>query len=302
MSGRIAGEQGRPKDAVASFERAVALFDKAMPATRDRLAETHVHLASMLWNLDRFEEGVLHGRRAIQLWEQAAGAWHPRLVEPLNLLALVAKDRGDRNAAIAQWERAIAIRDRVDEPGDMWRGALRYNLAMVLSDAGRHDEAIAGARECVAIYDGVFGQKSAWYGWALAGLGDMLVRGARLDEGEAALLRAQAILATATPEATRQGGLGDLVHGLVELHLHAGRPRRARALVPDLLAKAGSAGGDAAHVAFLAARVLWEGDGSRQEARRLAQSARHGYAAFGDAFATERAQVDEWLATHPSAR
>src|SRR6202023_3977361 len=63
--------------------------------------DAHIHLASVLQDMDRLPEALAHAERAVTLRPDSAGARHN--------LGNILRNRGRRNDAIAQYETALRI-------------------------------------------------------------------------------------------------------------------------------------------------------------------------------------------------
>lgn len=123
---QVARQRGDHEAALALFRQAAALD----PDQAWRLLEIEAELRA----LGRLDEAQTVCLNAI--------ARNPRLAQAFRGLALVARQRGDRYAALEHFRAAAAL-----EPENLW---LAYDVASQLLDLDRFDEAEAGFRAVLA--------------------------------------------------------------------------------------------------------------------------------------------------------
>jgi tetratricopeptide (TPR) repeat protein len=118
-------EAGRPRQAVLFFER-------AFETVRQRGADAHYAFALALHMCGQRQEAVPHYRQALAL--------DPDFAEARNNLAVILRELGRVEEAVAAMERAVAT----DDPQQM------MNLANLRVDEGRYDEAEVLYRRALA--------------------------------------------------------------------------------------------------------------------------------------------------------
>ena len=111
-------EAGRTDDAIAEFERAVAIEPQA--------ADQHYELAVILLKANRLDAAAAHFHRAIEL--------KPDDAENYNGLGAIAYARGADNEAIRLFQQSVRARDNA---------LAHYNLGRTLARAQRLDDAVA---------------------------------------------------------------------------------------------------------------------------------------------------------------
>jgi len=286
--GELLRLSGRPKDAIAAAERALAIdrrnasacnnrgiaeydlgdFEAAERSYRraialsPRYAEAYSNLGNVLRAAKRLDEAVAAYRHALRI--------EPRFADAHNNLGTTLRDTG----AIAEAERSYlaALALRPDDP------AILANLALALRDLARLDEAEAILRRALAI--------DPRGGRALVNLALVLLDRDRVEEAEAAARSALA----ARPEDP------EVLNALGRVLARQGRPeeaigfyRRALALAPDLA--------DAHNNLGIALIELGELDAAREALRRaVSLDRRHAGAYMNLAEAEKLAPGDPDLA------
>ena len=149
-------------------ERAIGYFERALRLRPDAV-ELHNNLGSALQDLGRLDEAVASYREALAL--------QPDAVEIHDNLAGALRSQGELAAAVACYERAIALRpDRIES---------QIGLGVVLRDQGQLGEAVARYERALAL--------APDHPETLDNLGIVLVDLGRLEEAVAHHERALAV-------------------------------------------------------------------------------------------------------------
>jgi predicted O-linked N-acetylglucosamine transferase (SPINDLY family) len=163
-------------EAIAGFQRAIALQGDAAQVQVQVQAQTHANLAGALWGKGRLDEAIAAARRAIAL--------DPDCADACNNLGNALKDQRRFDEAIAALERAVAIRPDF---------ALAWNnLGCTLLERGEPDAAATALGRAIAL--------APEMAEAHSNLGNALKEMGRLDEAVACYRKALALrpgLATA---------------------------------------------------------------------------------------------------------
>jgi tetratricopeptide (TPR) repeat protein len=133
---------------VGSFEKAVDAAIRGFGPQHDSVADFSNNLAMVLVTLGRLDEAEVHVQRALAI--RARDAEHPGIAASTLIVARIAEARGDLGAAIAGYDRALALfrRTRGDRHHDVMDALERAGLARV-----RHGDAAAGRALLVEALD-----------------------------------------------------------------------------------------------------------------------------------------------------
>jgi eukaryotic-like serine/threonine-protein kinase len=160
--------RGAAADAEALFDEAIAFADRTGTAT-SQVAVVHYNRAELLADLGRCGDALAGYRRAIDVFEASRGPDTPSLVYPLAGAGACLSRGGDHAAAIAAFDRALAI----DAPAgvDGLKLILRYRRGRSLAES-RRDVAggvaeVRAARRAIAERSGadgsaLVGEIDAW--------------------------------------------------------------------------------------------------------------------------------------------
>ena len=127
LMGTALSRASRPAEALANFDRAIAL--------QTDFADAHGARANALADLGRRDEALAAYDEALKLKPDSAADWCNRG----NLLA----DLGRSDAALASFDRAVAL-----QPDD---AQFHFNRANLLNDLGRAEQALAGYDRALAL-------------------------------------------------------------------------------------------------------------------------------------------------------
>jgi tetratricopeptide (TPR) repeat protein len=148
-------DQGRLEEAMAYFQRALAIDEGAFGSDHPTVANRLNNLGSVLRDQGRLEEAMAYFRRALVIDERALGPDHPSSAITLNNLAAVYSQAGtgDHDAnlreAIRLFDRARAIFERL---GSLFEtGQALGNLAAAYSQlrsGDRHENTQRALSHC----------------------------------------------------------------------------------------------------------------------------------------------------------
>jgi tetratricopeptide (TPR) repeat protein len=163
--GNLAGVEvtaARPQAAVALYRRALAIH-RAQPAPTPSLAHVLFNLGEALRQGGQLAEAEAAYAEALALRTQLLGADHMELAFPLIGLGHCDLARGDRDAARARFERALALRDAAGVVGHD-AAVARFALAVALAprDQARARALVTAARALVRDDDDLAGELDAW--------------------------------------------------------------------------------------------------------------------------------------------
>ncbi|MGA9521236.1 MAG: serine/threonine-protein kinase [Myxococcaceae bacterium] len=127
---------GRTNDSRIHFERAVDIAKKLLGPEHREVAKAYVGLGSWHLHEKRFREAVSLLEKARDIQHKALGAEHPHLSRTLALMGRARLGLGDRERAILELERAIALAQKEGSPPGTLEES-RFALARVLWETRR---------------------------------------------------------------------------------------------------------------------------------------------------------------------
>jgi len=128
--GNVYRTQGQHEQAIAAYQRALE-----MGGLPDKGAKVYNGLGNVYGDLGQHEQAITAFQRAIAL--------DPNSAYPHNNLGNVYRDLGQHEQAIAAFQRAIGL--------DPMLAAVHYNLGLAYADLGRYEEAIAAYERAIEL-------------------------------------------------------------------------------------------------------------------------------------------------------
>ena len=136
--------EGRPREALAMFEKAVALKEKVLGPRHIDVAISVGNVAMVLHDLGRFDESTAANQRALDIYRRTVGLQHPRAAQVLVNQAERLNERGLYVEARAYAQQALDVMEREFAPGHPDVAAAL--MAVGLAELGLDDTAHAVPR------------------------------------------------------------------------------------------------------------------------------------------------------------
>lgn len=159
-----------------------------------RRGETHMALATVLFEQERYAEARSHLERTVAIFETAPGGDHALVATALDALALTHMREGGYAEAEPAFGRALAIFETEYGPDHGDVGQVLGNLAGLYLADGRYQGAEPLYRRSIAIKEKTFGGRHSEVGQALASFAIVLRMIGREAEADAVDAGARAIL------------------------------------------------------------------------------------------------------------
>jgi tetratricopeptide (TPR) repeat protein len=195
--GNLDVERGRPADAQAPLEQALALGERELGPDHPVVISTVNQLATVRKSQGAFADARKLYERALAARQRLLGPDHPDLAIAYNNLGNVARGEGKLDEAKQLYERSLAIRIAALGPDHPEVAASYNNLGTFYLDQGDFVAARRYLERSAALFEKTLGPDSTAHGDALLNLGDALVRLGELDAATAALARGRKIYETA---------------------------------------------------------------------------------------------------------
>jgi eukaryotic-like serine/threonine-protein kinase len=186
-------QAGRYPDAVAAFERALALRRETHRDDEPVIANALNNLANARTATGQLEQSLDEQQQALAIREAALGVDHPEVAMSLDNLGSVLASMGRLDDALLHVRRGLALRERVLGPDNPRVADSLNSLGVILTELGQIDEALASHRRALSIRERALGPEHALVAVSLNNIGFALVQLGRWDEAEATLQRAVAV-------------------------------------------------------------------------------------------------------------
>ncbi|MEM9453713.1 MAG: serine/threonine-protein kinase [Myxococcota bacterium] len=284
------------------FERALAIYEKAVGPDHPHVAASLNSLGAVFNSMGDYENAQHHFERALAIWEKARGPDHPHVAYSLIGLGAVFSSKGDYEDARHHYERALAIWEKALDPDHPSVATSLNNLGATFSSMGDYENAQHHYERALAMMEKTRGPDHPDVATSLHNLGAMFSSMGDYENARHHYERALTILEKALGPDHPQVAYSLVGMAKVALKMnnsmsaraHAERAfsiREAATVAPELLAEA----------RFILARALWSEHSERARARELAKQAREVWLEAESKNSTIEeylAAIDAWLATH----
>jgi len=168
---------------IAAYQQALAEYEKTVVG-KD-LAHALTQFAAFCWTMGVVTESIIQlARKAVKLFEQVLGEWHPDTVTSLNNLAELLRTKGEYDEAEPLYRQTLAIHKQVLGEWHPDTATSLNNLALLLQDKGEYDEAESLHRQALAIDEQVLGKQHSSTARDLNNLAGLLKTKGKYDQAE----------------------------------------------------------------------------------------------------------------------
>jgi tetratricopeptide (TPR) repeat protein len=294
-------QSGHYQEAIANFDRALAISGQALGLDHPRVAVLLLNLAAAYGDSGDHAGAIAQDRRALAIFEKNEGTPPGHIANVLNNMGDDLRATGHLDEAIACYRRALELWRRGD--GSVANAneiaVARHNIGESKLDQGDPKGALADFRELLAERlerQGPAHPDVAFERW---GVGEAQRRLGHLDEAEAQLSQALALWEKALGH--DHPYLQQPLFGLGRIRLVRHQLEQASTLLQRAKAIGDAQPADqllSGQIRLALADVQWE-LGHGEAARRLASEAKKAFADAGPRAASDRAAVEAWLTRHP---
>ncbi len=172
---------GHLDSAEADLREASRFFEAQPDARPSALIDARTHLALLLDERARFDEGEAILRRNLELARQVYGDSHPMVADQLHQLAQTLRQTDRYAQSIPLLQQALAIYERVDGPDHSHVAVVLTSLGQVQIRAGLARDAVTSLERAYRIYLQTLGPQHLY-----TAVGETALGQARLEAGDAA--------------------------------------------------------------------------------------------------------------------
>ena len=289
--------QGRPEEALAGYDRALARFEAASGRANVETVTTLNNRGAALHALGRNDELRKNLEDAADRTRELLGPRHPTLGTILSNLGNIHLRAGSIDAAVAVQREAIALKEATLGGDHPELATLLMNLGEALCYAGDLEGAEGAFTRALAIREAAMGGEHPAVAEAVLNLGNFfLIWKKEPARARSHLERASALLRAQLP--AEHPRIGTVTSLLGRADVLTGRRASGLARLEAALRSADRGAWlaeDGAEVRYFLADGLWEKPRERARARLLVEEALVGYRKAGPLHARHVAAVEAWM-------
>ena len=149
--GLIACDQGNYAQAFLSYEYALAIKQKTLPANHPSLATSYNNIGSVYFHMGEYSKALASYQQALAIRQETLPANHPSLANSYNNIGGVYSDMGEYSKALVSYQQALAIRQQTLPANHPDLATSYNNIGSVYSDMGEYSKALASYQQALAI-------------------------------------------------------------------------------------------------------------------------------------------------------
>jgi tetratricopeptide (TPR) repeat protein len=185
--------RGKYAEAEPLFQRALAIYEKALGPDHPYVAASLNNLAGLYHNQGKYAAAEPLYQRALAIYEKALGPDHPDVATSLNGLAELYRNQGKYAAAEPLYQRSRAIWEKALGPDHPRVATSLNNLALLYYNQGKYAEAEPLCRRALAIREKALGPDHPDVAQSLSGLAVLYDNQGKYAEAEPLYQRSRAI-------------------------------------------------------------------------------------------------------------
>jgi tetratricopeptide (TPR) repeat protein len=172
--GLLEAARGRPADARARYEKALALAERELGPDHPATLSTLTQLGNLAQTEGRFADARTLHERVLAARERALGKDHPDIAGVLNNLGTVYRTEGKLDDAQRVLDRALALRLAALGPEHPDVGSAYNSLGTLAQERDDHPTAVGYFEKALALWEKAYGPDNVELANALTNLGTSL--------------------------------------------------------------------------------------------------------------------------------
>ncbi len=265
---------GDPASALTVCRRVVRIRERLLGTGHPQTISSYTMLGAAMHEVGRPLEARASLRKALTVAESALGDQHPETILARNNLAYALLEAGHAQAAFTQASRALAASSLGHGPSHVETASASTAVGWALVRLGRPEEALAHFERAVAVHHETTGYDDPRLSVAYRGRGQAFLDLGLWQAAEAQFTRATSVLLASS--GTRHPGYSSALRGRGEARWRGGDASAGRHDLEQALQLARASGTDPqerAQTLFALARLSWEIEHDRDEARGFVERA-----------------------------
>jgi tetratricopeptide (TPR) repeat protein len=233
-SGRVLVSLGRPREALESYQDALAIRRAALGERHPDVAQSYNNLATAYLDLGEPAKAVEYCEKALAIRRAALGERHPHVAQSYNNLADAYRHLGQPAKAVEYCEKALAIRRAALGERHPHVAGSYNSLANAYRDLGEPAKAVPLYEKALAILRAALGER---HPDVASGYNNLAL--AYVDLGEPAKavpLHEKALAISRAALGERHPGMASSYNNLASAYLDLGEPAKAVPLYEKALA------------------------------------------------------------------
>jgi tetratricopeptide (TPR) repeat protein len=148
--------QGEYKEALALYEKSLAIRQQSLPPNHPDLAKSYNNIGLVYFNMGDYSKALSYYEKALAIDQQSLPPNHPDLATSYMNIGNVYYSMGDYSKALSSHEEALAIRQQSLPPNHPDLASSYNNIGNVYSSMGDHSKALSSHEKSLALNNNHF--------------------------------------------------------------------------------------------------------------------------------------------------
>ncbi|CAF3796830.1 unnamed protein product [Adineta steineri] len=149
--GQIKYNQGEYQEALAYFEKSLAIRQKTLPSNHLDLGNSYDNIGNVYYSMGDYPKALSSHEKALAIKQQSLPSNHPGLGNSYNNIGVVYNSMGDYPKALSSHEKALAIKQQSLPSNHPGLGGSYYNIGIVYRKVGDYPKALSNYEKALAI-------------------------------------------------------------------------------------------------------------------------------------------------------
>ena len=151
LLGMMKSQQGDDQEAIAFYEKSIAIEQKITPLRHANLARFHNNIGVGYRNMGEYSKALSFQKQALAIRQQLLSPNHPDLVGSYNNIGLIYYEMGEYPKALAFQKQALAIRQQLLPPNHPDLATSYDNIGLMYYEMSEYPKALSFQKQALAI-------------------------------------------------------------------------------------------------------------------------------------------------------
>jgi tetratricopeptide (TPR) repeat protein len=143
--------QGEYKEALALYEKSLAIKQQSLPPNHPDLATFYNNIGNVYKDMGDYSKALSYYEKSLAIDQQSLPPNHPNLASSYGNIGLVYSNMGDYSKALSYYEKALAIQQQSLPPNHPDLATSYMNIGNVYDSMGDYSKALSSYEKSLAI-------------------------------------------------------------------------------------------------------------------------------------------------------
>jgi tetratricopeptide (TPR) repeat protein len=144
-------DQGEYKEALALYEKSLAIREQSLPPTHPDLAKSYMNIGTVYGEMGEYSKELSYHEKALAIKQQSLPPNHPYLASSYINIGSVYYSMGEYSKALSFYEKALAVQQQSLPPTHPDLASSYYGIGLVYENLGDYSKALSSYEKALAI-------------------------------------------------------------------------------------------------------------------------------------------------------